>query len=126
MSTLNVDTINKADGTDRQEACKAWVLYEQSTPAISDSYGVDSVSDDGAGIFTVNFTTDFATTNYIACGACMDGNTSSTRGGDFCFHQSGDTYTVSACQMTSGFGSTGSVDGGYTDKLNGVAFFGDQ
>ncbi len=45
-------------------ASKAWVNYDQATPTINDSVNVTSVTDTSEGVFTVNFTTDFADTNY--------------------------------------------------------------
>ncbi len=43
---------------------KAWALYNQVTPAISASYNVSSITDNGLGDFTVNFTTAFSSANY--------------------------------------------------------------
>lgn len=46
-------------------AAKAWVLYNQSTgPSVLGSYNVTSVTDNGAGLYTVNWDTDFSDTNY--------------------------------------------------------------
>ena len=46
-------------------AAKAWVLYNQATgPSVVASYNVTSVTDDGAGLYTVNWDNDFADTNY--------------------------------------------------------------
>jgi len=47
------------------ETAKGWVAYDQTgTPAILDSFNVTSVSDDGTGLFTVTWETDFASTSY--------------------------------------------------------------
>ena len=43
---------------------KAWVNYNQTIPAINDSFNVSSVSDDSAGIFTVNFNFTWSSTSY--------------------------------------------------------------
>ena len=44
---------------------KAWVNFEGvGVVAIRDSFGVDSITDDGVGQYTVNFTTAFPTINY--------------------------------------------------------------
>jgi len=46
-------------------AAKAWVLYNQATgPSVVASYNVTSVTDGGAGLYTVNWGNDFADTNY--------------------------------------------------------------
>jgi hypothetical protein len=49
-----------------QGAAKAWVKFDASsgTPVISDSYNVTSITDNGVGDFTINFTTAFANANY--------------------------------------------------------------
>ena len=49
---------------------KGWVSYNQSTNTVNDSYNVTSVTDNSAGLFTVNWDTDFADTNYSAVALC--------------------------------------------------------
>lgn len=53
-----------------QQACKAWVNFNGTgTVAIRDSYNVSSITDNGTGYYTVNFTTAMTDTNYCAvCG----------------------------------------------------------
>jgi hypothetical protein len=46
-------------------AAKAWVAFD-NTGAILASYNVTSVTKNGTGDFTVNFTTPFASANYCA------------------------------------------------------------
>lgn len=49
--------------------CKAWVRFNgNGTVAITDSYNVSSVTDNGTGAYTVNFTTSFANANYCFAG----------------------------------------------------------
>ena len=51
-------------------ACKAWVNFNGSgTVAIRDSFNVDSITDNGAGDYTVNFTDDMNNTNYCVVGS---------------------------------------------------------
>ena len=45
-------------GVDLSKA-KAWLLYDQSAPAITSSYNVKSVTDNSAGNYTVNFAIPF-------------------------------------------------------------------
>ena len=41
-----------------QQACKAWVNFNGTgTVAIRESYNVSSITDNGTGLYTVNFTT---------------------------------------------------------------------
>ncbi len=59
VSGDNTPVLNAIHGS-----AKAWVHFNQSTFAVNDSYGVDSVTDNAAGNFTVNFTTPFASAYY--------------------------------------------------------------
>ena len=80
MSTLAVGTIKSissaapvfqnTSGTEIGQLAKVWVTYEQTTDTVERSFGVSSVSDDGTGVFTVNFTTAFANNKY--CVALAD------------------------------------------------------
>lgn len=49
---------------------KAWVSYNQSSDTVNASYNVTSVTDNGIGLFTVNWDTDFSDTNYSAVALC--------------------------------------------------------
>ena len=50
-----------------QQACKAWVNFDGTgTVAIRGSYNVSSITDNGTGDYTVNFTTAMADANYAA------------------------------------------------------------
>jgi hypothetical protein len=76
MSTLKLDTLLAADGTQTtepsipaldQRMAKAWVNFNgTSTVAIRDSYNVSSITDNATGHYTVNLTTAMADTNYAA------------------------------------------------------------
>lgn len=69
------DTINRLamvehneDGTHKGDAvCKAWCKFNGTgTPAIIDDFNVDSLTDNGTGDWTVNFTTDLDSVGYSA------------------------------------------------------------
>jgi hypothetical protein len=48
-----------------QQACKAWVNFNGTgTVAIRAAYNVTSITDNGTGDYTVNFTTAMVDTNY--------------------------------------------------------------
>jgi|688.fasta_scaffold507080_3 hypothetical protein len=69
MSTLRVDTIQNASGTDSPinvpGTAKAWVNFNGTgTVAIRASYNVSSITDNGTGQYTVNFTASMADANY--------------------------------------------------------------
>ena len=59
------------------QLCKAWVSYNGSGQAIRGSYNVSSVTYTASTVYTINFTTAFANTNYCAVAMSSNGNTSS-------------------------------------------------
>lgn len=66
MSTLRVTTIQNTSGVEVYTA-KAWVNFNgQGIVAIRGSGNVSSITDNGTGDYTVNFTNAFADTNYAA------------------------------------------------------------
>ena len=62
-----------------QQACKAWVNFNGTgTVAIRGSYNVSSITDNGTGDYTVNFTTAMPDANYSICGTGGNGASSGT------------------------------------------------
>ena len=69
-STL-VKTALNATGAAPIYACRAWVNFNGTgTVAIRASGNVSSITDNGAGDYTVNFTTAMPDTNYCPSGIC--------------------------------------------------------
>ena len=75
MSTLNVATIKSlntlppavqnSSGTEIGTFCRAWVNFNGTgTVAIRASFNVSSITDNGTGDYTVNFSTAMADANY--------------------------------------------------------------
>lgn len=75
MSTLSVaaiksqssspPTIQNTSGTEVGTFCRAWVNFNGTgTVAIRASFNVSSITDNGTGDYTVNFTTAMADANY--------------------------------------------------------------
>jgi hypothetical protein len=63
----NAITYAKIGTTEQGQLCKAWVNFNGTgTVAIRASYNVSSITDNGVGDYTVNFTTALADTNYSA------------------------------------------------------------
>jgi hypothetical protein len=75
MSTLRTNTLSNAAGsasvpvdTVISGSAKAWVNFNGTgTVAIRASFNVSSITDNGTGDYTVNFTTALADGNYAAC-----------------------------------------------------------
>jgi hypothetical protein len=70
MSTIKVSAIQDLSGgqnVDVPNAAKAWVNFNGTgTVAIRGSFNVSSITDNGTGDYTVNFTNALADTNYAA------------------------------------------------------------
>ena len=81
MSTLKVTNIQSnaagfndvvsfqtSGGTQNGTLCRAWVNFDGTgTVAIRANFNVSSITDNGAGDYTVNFTNAMTDANYAAC-----------------------------------------------------------
>jgi len=66
---LKVDTIQSSDGTYEYGNCLAWVNFNGTgTVAIRAAMNVASITDNGSGDYTINFTAPMPDTNYAAVG----------------------------------------------------------
>lgn len=65
MSTAKFDTWQKGDGTRTYAPVHTWVNFNGTgTVTIRASLNVTSITDNGTGDYTINFTTALANTNY--------------------------------------------------------------
>lgn len=65
MSTIKVDTIQDASGVE-QYTSKAWASWDGTgTVSIFSSGNVSSISDQGTGLWVVNFSNGVASTGYM-------------------------------------------------------------
>lgn len=73
MSIIRVDAIQSASGVQKYVA-SAWMNANMTgTPSIRASGNVSSITDNGVGDWTINFTTSFANTNYaVVASAAFD------------------------------------------------------
>ena len=72
----NAVTYAKIGTTEQGQLCKAWVNFNGTgTVAIRASYNVSSITDNGTGDYTVNFTTALPDTNYTFAGAIREDTT---------------------------------------------------
>jgi hypothetical protein len=84
--TTNVDTIQSSttgtpvvfkdgSGTQIGTLCRAWVLFNGTgTVAIRASFNVSSITDNGTGDYTVNFTTSMSDANYSVAATAGKGS----------------------------------------------------
>ena len=71
VSTLNNDTGVLATQNGMTGIAKAWVNFNGTgTVAIRDSFNVSSITDNGTGDYTVNFTTAMPNANYGSALTC--------------------------------------------------------
>jgi uncharacterized protein (AIM24 family) len=79
FTTPNIDSAQFAtvSGTAPLYGCRAWVNFNgQGTVAIRASGNVTSITDNGTGDYTVNFTTAMADTNYATLFGAQQDDTS--------------------------------------------------
>ena len=74
MSDIRANTISDAAGTGpidlyKQSAAKAWARFDMSSATLNDSLNIGSLTDNGTGDFTFNFTNNMASANYSHVGS---------------------------------------------------------
>ena len=81
VANTTVITLPATSMTLSSITCRAWVKFSSLTtiPVISASYNVSSITDNGVGDFTINFTTAMPDVNYTwSGGGCDELNTFAT------------------------------------------------
>lgn len=106
-------------------AAKAWVIFDGSgTPAILASYNVASITDNGVGDYTVNFTNSFSSADYAIAGVV--GNASAAASTRLLEVSTTNLPTTSACRVFVVFSNTGASRTKTDNSLISLAFFGDM
>jgi flagellar hook-associated protein FlgK len=101
---------------------KVWVNFNGTgTVAIRSDYNVTSITDNGTGDYTVNFTTAFADSNYATIG--MGQRNASNDGGGHTVVKQGGTYSTTAVQVAT---VVHDVFANEDAPIVNVACFGDQ
>ena len=126
MSTLKVNTIQNTSGGSsstpeqiEQGRAKAWVNFNGTgTVAIRDDFNVSSISDNGTGDYTVNFSNSFSNANY--CSPVSNGTTTGGRYGIIADSDSKGTDNARFFSFQTSSGS--SLD---AEEVS-IAFFGDN
>jgi hypothetical protein len=119
MSTLRVNAIIDATGGNTATIntytppapVRAWVNFNGTgTVAIRASFNVTSITDNGTGDYTVNFSTAMPDSNYVintsAIGGAQAGGVQLVISGCNPGSQNGTTKTTSALQIKTGFVSS--------------------
>lgn len=106
LATDAVDQLSTASGSAPSYSARAWVNFNGTgTVAIRASGNVTSVTDNGTGDYTVNFTTAMPDTNYCGVALPNDG-TAGTNLVIGCENQT-RTKTVSAFHVWTAYGGNG-------------------
>jgi hypothetical protein len=98
---------------------KAWLMYNGVTNTILASYNISSVTDNGTGDFTINFTTAFSSADYAMAQMC-----NAPTATDYAVQiDTANVPTASACRVNV----INSGSGAKTDIIRiSAVFFGDQ
>ena len=117
MSTLVVATVKSASsaapvfhnssGVEKGQLCKAWadLSGDSNPPALRGSFNISSVTDNGTGDHTFNFTTAMTNTAYAV--SCLAGGTSSADDCGFAIAQTKATGSMRmACRTSRTSGKT--------------------
>jgi hypothetical protein len=120
-STANTPPVFKdGNGTTIGTLCRAWVNFNGTgTVAIRASFNVSSITDNGTGDYTVNFTTAMPDTNYIGVmsGSPQNGRFYSNWGGTY------NNSTTAVTNTTTTFRLVCDSAGVPTDSTNAYAAF---
>lgn len=92
------------------QLCRAWVNFDGTTSPINirASFNVSSITDNGTGDYTVNFTTAMPDANYCAVTAYNEHETQGAYNSSL--QVSSLTYTASAVRVKAWYGSGGASD----------------
>jgi hypothetical protein len=105
----NAVTTAKLGSAEQSGLCKAWVNFNGTgTVAIRASYNVSSITDNGTGDYTVNFTTALADANY-SVGGTSGGQSNTTSGAVYQYDQQ-TAKTASLARILIIGGAGGAVD----------------
>lgn len=108
---LTPPTIVDVNGVQIGTFCRAWVNFQGTgTVTIRSSFNVSSVTDDGTGLYTINFTNAMPDANYAVSGAAQYGTgfTNNNKGEIDLRQGTNPTQLTTACPI-------------YCSQTNGVA-----
>lgn len=109
-------TFQNSSGTEIGQLTKVWVSFDGSgTISIGDSFNVSSITDNGSGDYTVNFSTALANANYALVVGCHDDSVSAN---NFAYmmksnnnaYAGGTFYTTTSARNKFGYAGGSQVD----------------
>ena len=120
MSTIKVDTIQNTSGVE-QYLAKAWVNFNGTgTVAIREDGNVSSITDNGLGDYTVNFTTAMPDVNYAFAGTAAANYTNTLT----CYlgQDSNDTRSTTQLNFGTIYNNAASVQRDDSPNVNILVF----
>jgi len=117
IAAARITNALNATGSAPIYACRAWVNFDGTgTPAIREDGNVSSITDNGTGDYTVNFTTAMPDANYAVSGIGQAPNGSGTQLITVGTPRlsSGTNYSTSSITVITNEGGTSRVDSLYT------------
>lgn len=106
----NIVTHTDGAGTVNAAHCRAWIRFNTiTTTTITGSFNVSSLTDDGVGNTTINFTNALSDTNYCVCASTSPNNSANLIASPFS-NQTPQTGTTSSFKLNLYQRSTGSSD----------------
>lgn len=105
-TTTSPPTIQNTNGTEIGRLCRAWVNFNGTgTVAINAQFNVSSITDNGTGDYTVNFTNAMPDANYAVAGTAQNNTTSGTGGADLNVKRSTDGFAAGSTRLIT-YGSS--------------------
>ena len=74
LSTSTVPLVKNSAGTEKGRYVKAFVRYDMTSNNLQGSFGVSSMTDNGTGICTANFSTAFSSATSYGASVLGNGN----------------------------------------------------
>jgi hypothetical protein len=119
----NAVTYAKIGTTEQGQLCKAWVNFNGTgTVAIRASFNVSSITDNGVGNYTVNFTTAMVDANYVVTALQTSFSTGDTGGAMYVSGAVGTGATLKSTSQVRVLCFTNTITLGDYAELN-VAIF---
>lgn len=117
-STTSPPAFQNTNGTQIGTLCRAWVNFNGTTSpgTINASFNVSSVTKNGTGDYTVNFTTAMPDANYSYCGSHSSGSAGVS---SFILNNVGATAPTTTAARVNCYVSAAAADPTYVN----IAFF---
>jgi hypothetical protein len=106
-NTINTDTGLFSTNNAYLGMAKAWVIFVGSSGSVTNSFNVSSVTRNGTGDYTANFTTAMPNANYCCAGSNINGN--STNNYSLIIGNAAGGATTTTCRFGAIVSSNGSA-----------------